>query len=122
VFEELILLALTVICLAFLILYRAYQELRKDYKELLSKKQSLSVKYGKMSEQFIPLLAIYPHDQQNFRFLGSPIDGVQFNDDGVVFIEFKAAGAKLSPMQKHIKELVNEKKVTFEEIRLPEAD
>ena len=118
-FEELILLALTVICLAFLLLYRAYQELRKDYKDLLSKKQSMSVKYGKMSEQFIPLLAIYPHDQQNFRFIGSPIDGVQFNDDAVVFVEFKTSDSKLSPMQKHIRELVNEKKVFFEEIRLP---
>ncbi len=117
---EIVLLALAILSLAFLLLYRAYQELKLDFRELLSKKQSMSVKYGKMSEQFIPLLAIYPHDAQNFRFLGSPIDGVQFNDKGIVFVEFKAAGAKLSPMQKHIKELVNEKKVFFEEIRLPE--
>jgi predicted Holliday junction resolvase-like endonuclease len=119
-FEELILLVLAVLCLAFLILYRAYAELKKDYSEVIFRKQSLSTKYGKMTEQFMPLLALYPHDEQNFRFLGSPIDGVQFNDDGVVFIEFKAAGASLSPQQKHIKRLVGEKKVTFEEIRLPE--
>jgi predicted Holliday junction resolvase-like endonuclease len=117
---ELILLALAVLALAFLLLYRAYQELRKDYRELLSKKQSMSVKYGKMSEQFIPLLQIYPHDEQNFRFIGNPIDGVQFNDDGIVLVEFKAAKAKLTPAQKHIKELVSEKKVFFEEIRVPE--
>ena len=65
---------------------------------------------------------MYPHEPQNFRFLGSPIDGVQFNDKGIVFVEFKAAQAKLSPLQKHIKELVNEKKVSFEEIRIPEDD
>ena len=119
-FEELILLALVVICLAFLILYRAYAELKKDYSDVIFRKQSLSTKYGRMTEQFMPLLALYPHDEQNFRFIGSPVDGVQFNDDGVVFIEFKSAGAALSPQQKHIKRLVGEKKVTFEEIRLPE--
>jgi predicted Holliday junction resolvase-like endonuclease len=119
-FEELILLSLVVICLAFLILYRAYAELKKDYNEVIFRKQSLSTKYGKMTEQFMPLLALYPYDEQNFRFTGSPIDGVQFNEDGIVFIEFKSAGAGLSPGQKRVKKLVGEKKVTFEEIRLPE--
>ncbi|MFH0956936.1 MAG: Holliday junction resolvase-like protein [Candidatus Aenigmatarchaeota archaeon] len=121
-FEELILLSLVVICLAFLILYRAYAELKKDYSEVIFRKQSLSTKYGKMTEQFMPLLALYPYDEQNFRFLGSPIDGVQFNDEGIVFVEFKSAGAGLSPQQKRIKRLVGEKKVTFEEIRLPTED
>jgi predicted Holliday junction resolvase-like endonuclease len=119
---ELVLLALAVLALAFTILYRAYSEIRSDYKELLSKKQSLSVKYGKMSEQFIPLLQIYPYDEQNFRFIGSPVDGVQFNDDGIVFVEFKAANSQLSSGQKHIRKLVGEGKVKFEEIRIGNPD
>ncbi len=119
---EIVLLALSVLALAFILLYRAYSEIKTDYKELLSRKQSLSVKYGRMSEQFIPLLQIYPYDEQNFRFIGNPVDGVQFNDDSVVFVEFKAADSKLSPGQKHIRKLVDEGKVRFEEIRIGNPD
>jgi len=104
---------------AFALLLRSYLRLRSGLSEALSRKQSLSVRYGKMTEQFFPFLADYPYDPQRFRFLGSPIDGVQFNDDSVVFIEFKAAGSALSHGQKKIRDLIDEKKVKFEEIRIP---
>ncbi len=119
---ETILLSLAILALAFTILYRAYSELKHDYMQLLSSKQSMSVKYGKMSEQFIPLLQIYPYDQQNFRFLGSPVDGVQFNDDSVVFVEFKTGSSKLNKNQKRIKHLVLDGRVKFEEIHVKNPD
>jgi len=81
-------------------------------------KSSLSSKYGKMTEQFMPFLKDYPYDPQNFRFLGSPIDGVQFNEDKIVFIEFKTANSRLSDKQRLIAELVLQKKIEFEEHRL----
>ena len=85
---------------------------------LMFQKSSLSSKYGKMTEQFLPFLKEYPYDPQNFRFLGSPIDGVQFEDDKIIFIEFKTASSQMSPRQKQIAELVWNKKVLFEEHRL----
>ena len=92
--------------------------LQKQVKDTVSKKQSLSVKYGKMTEQFLPFLEAYSYDEQNFRFLGNPIDGVQFEDDKIIFIEFKAANSKLSQKQKKIKELIENKKVFFEEFSI----
>ncbi len=86
--------------------------------EILSKKQSMSTKYGQMAEQFMPFLSSYPYDRQNFRFLGAPIDGVQFEDDKVVFLEFKASDSKMTPRQRKIKELVESGKVYFEEFRI----
>ena len=86
--------------------------------ELESSKSSLSVKYGKMSEQFMPFLENYPYDQQNFRFLGSPVDGVQFNEDDVVFVEFKMGSSQLSSNQKRIRELVENGKVSFETFKM----
>lgn len=86
--------------------------------EISSKKQSLSTKYGKMTEQFMPFLESYPYDRHSFRFLGTPIDGVQFENDKIVFVEFKASDSKLTPRQKHIKELIDSGKVYFEEYRL----
>jgi predicted Holliday junction resolvase-like endonuclease len=92
--------------------------LQKNIKEIISKKQSLSSKYGKMTEQFLPFLDLYPYNEQNFRFLGSPIDGVQFEDDKIIFIEFKTSNSKMSIKQKEIKNLVDNKKVYFQEYNL----
>lgn len=81
-------------------------------------KSSLASKYGKMTEQFMPFLKDYPFDPQNFRFIGSPIDGIQFDDDKIVFIEFKTASSRLSDKQKRIAELIAQRKFSFEEHRL----
>ncbi len=112
--------SLAILLLAVFLLARAYLGIRRKLLDALSRKQSLSTKYGRMTEQFIPLLDLYPYDEHRFRFLGNPIDGVQFNDDGIVFVEFKTAGSRLSPDQRRIKELVNGKRVSFHEIRVPE--
>ena len=93
---------------------RAWMELRA----LKSAKQSLSTKYGRLTEQFMPFLKDYPYDSQNFRFIGSPVDGVQFEPDRVVFVEFKTGDSRLSARQKEIRDLVLDKKVEFREVRL----
>ncbi|MBI2076401.1 MAG: endonuclease [Candidatus Aenigmarchaeota archaeon] len=102
-----------------------YARLQKKNKELefqldgmISKKQSLSTKYGRMTEQFMPFLGTYPYDKQNFRFIGSPIDGVQFEKDKIIFVEFKAGDHQISVSQKAVKELVDKGKVKFEEFRI----
>ncbi len=119
---EIILLASLLVIFILIILYRKLwlenEKLKLNIQELRFSKQSLSTKYGKMTEQFIPFLKIYPYDENNFRFLGTPIDGVQFEDDKVVFVEFKTGSSKLSAKQRHIKELINKNKVEFEEIRI----
>ncbi len=115
-------LSLIIAVLVFVIIFlaKSYMRLRTDLLETVSRKQSLSVKYGKMTEQFMPFLELYPYDERNFRFLGNPIDGVQFNEDGIVLVEFKTAGSGLTREQKRIKELTEKKKVSFKEIRIPE--
>lgn len=95
-----------------------YRKIQEDYCKLASSKQSLATKHGQMTEQFMPFASVYPYDKNNFRFLGSPIDGVQFNDDSVVFVEFKTNKSQLSDRQKKIKRLVDEKKIRFEEFRI----
>ncbi|HBO60123.1 TPA: hypothetical protein DD449_00345 [Candidatus Berkelbacteria bacterium] len=71
-----------------------------------------------MTEQFMPFLKDYPYDPCNFRFLGSPIDGVQFEEDKVIFIEFKTANSKMSDKQRNIADLIYRKKIDFEEHRI----
>ena len=93
---------------------------RKNIRELQFTKRSISSKYGKMSEQFMPFLLDYPYDPQDFRFLGSPIDGVQFENEKVIFIEFKTSKSQLSAKQKNIRNIINKGQITFEEHRLDE--
>lgn len=87
-------------------------------REISFRKSSLSSRYGKMAEHFMPFLRDYPYLPENFRFLGSPIDGIQFENDKIIFVEFKTADSQLSPTQKRIAELVWQKRVEFKEIRI----
>jgi predicted Holliday junction resolvase-like endonuclease len=111
---ELILILLALNIFFFLLWRRS----KVKYNDIAFRKSSLSSRYGKMTEQFMPFLKDYPYDPANFRFLGTPIDGIQFNEDKIVFIEFKAASSKMSDKQRNIADLVYQKKIDFEEHRI----
>jgi len=116
---ELILAAAVLILILFVfLLYRRAQLLELEMEELLSKKQSMSTRYGQISEQWLPLMESFPYDPKQFRFLGSPIDGIAFNEDKIVFCEFKFADSKLSQKQRNLKKLVEEGKVEWKEFRV----
>ena len=116
---EIMAAAIAVLAVVIYFLARSYMRLKRRLSDVLSRKQSLSTKYGKMTEQFFPLLSEYPYDPGKFRFLGTPVDGVQFNPDGIVIVEFKASDSRLTGEQSRIRDLVSGGKVTFEEIRIP---
>lgn len=69
-------------------------------------------------EQFAPFLADWPWDPKLFRFIGSPIDGLQFTPDGVVFVEIKSASSRLSPIQQQVRDHVEAGRVSWQEIRI----
>lgn len=100
------------------ILYLLWRRAVMLLKQTRFAKASLSTKYGKMSEQFMPFLKHYPFEPQRFRFLGTPIDGVQFEQDKIIFIEFKTSSSQLTNSQKHIIDNINNKRVYFKELRL----
>ncbi|HEV2473354.1 MAG TPA: Holliday junction resolvase-like protein [Chthonomonadales bacterium] len=84
------------------------------------RQKSISASYGRISEQWFPLMERYPYDSSNFRFLGTPIDGVQFEADRILFVEFKSRTSELSPLQKRLKRLVQEGRVQWEEFHFLE--
>ena len=116
--EGWIILFLFVVCIIlFLLLRYSRQKLAEksvSITELDKQKRSQSIRYGKLTEQFMPFLESYPYDPHDFRFLGTPIDGVQFTEGAVVLIEFKAAGSQLSQRQRAVKRMVEEGAVRFE--------
>jgi len=107
---QFIIFILFICFLLFLLLRNSINNTSKAKSQL----QSTRTRFGHLNERFFPFLKDYPYDSQNFRFLGSPIDGIQFNDDGIIFIEFKSGNSRLTKKQENIKKLVNGKKVFFE--------
>ncbi|MES2154600.1 MAG: Holliday junction resolvase-like protein [bacterium] len=80
--------------------------------------RSQATRYGQITENFAPFMQSWPWDPKQFRFIGSPIDGVQFNEDGVVFVEIKSASSRLSPSQQRVKAQVEAGHVSWREIRV----
>lgn len=79
---------------------------------------------GKTLEKLVPFLDKFPHDPHDIRWLGDPIDLVIFdgqsseNPEQIVFCEVKSGESKLTKIQNKIKELVEKRKVKWEEFRI----
>jgi predicted Holliday junction resolvase-like endonuclease len=115
---ELIFISIIIILVIILaLIVKAFLSLKNDYESLRFSKQSQSVKYGQLTEQWIPFSKNFPYNTQSFRFIGKPVDGVAFEDDKIVFVEFKSNKSSLNESQKRVKELVKEKKVEWFELR-----
>jgi len=113
--EYQIIIVLIILAVFFFFLWR---RAKSELSDVNFRKNSLSSRYGKMTEQFMPFLKNYPYDPQNFRFLGTPIDGIQFEDNKIILIEFKTAGSQLTERQRQIAELIWQKRIEFEEHRI----
>ena len=93
---------------------------RRKLRDAARRLQGARVDRGLIAEQFAPFTKKFDAlgwDLQEFKFLGRPVDGVQFQDDEVIIVEFKTGAAQLTPRQRNIKRLIAEGKVRFEEFR-----
>jgi len=113
---ELIVIAILIIVCVFLVWILLIT--KEELSDLRYAKQSQSVKYGQLTEQWLPFAKKYPYDSQNFRFIGKPIDGIAFEEDKIVFVEFKTNKSSLSQSQRRARELVKEKKIEWLELRV----
>ena len=86
--------------------------------------RSRAVLSGQFSEQMAPYFPGFQHKPGECKFLGKPVDLICFegldekNVKEIVFIEVKSRNAKLSPVEKQIKEAVEDKRVRWEEYRV----
>lgn len=90
----------------------------EDRKKVLSQKKSSEVRLGHIAETLAPFLDQFDFDPETCTFLGKPIDYISFNNDGITFIEVKSGDSQLSQKQKHIKQLIEDKKVFWKEVRI----
>lgn len=86
-------------------------------------KQSRAVLSGQFSEQIAPYLPEFPFKPTEVRFIGKPVDFVVFKGmdekkiDEVVFVEVKTGKSQLSPIEKSLKEAIENKKIRWTEYR-----
>lgn len=97
---------------------RGVKPWKEEAQQAQHRKRSLSTTYGKITEQFAPFMDRYPYEPKDFRFIGSPIDGIQFTDDAVFIVEIKSAGSTLSKKQRRIKQLVEDGHVFWYEFEV----
>jgi predicted Holliday junction resolvase-like endonuclease len=92
--------------------------------------QSRAVLGGKFTEQMVPFFPDFKYDPTEVRFIGSPIDMVVFpglaqgDPQEIVILEVKTGkSAQLTPVQKKIRQLVEDGMVRWDEIyRVTEND
>ncbi|HEX2219322.1 MAG TPA: Holliday junction resolvase-like protein [Gemmatimonadales bacterium] len=86
--------------------------------------RSQAVTAGKVHEQLIPYLPVFPYNPKDVRFLGSPVDLVVFDGlaEGrvrrIVFVEVKTGGAGLTGRERMVREAVREGEVEWVELRV----
>ena len=95
------------------------EEETKQRKKVFIAKKSSEVRLGHIAETLAPFLDQFDFEPERCSFLGQPIDYVSFGDDEITFIEVKKSGnSQLSQKQKHIKHLVEQKLISWKEIRI----
>jgi len=87
--------------------------------------RSRAVLSGNFSEQLAPYLPDFKYNPSDCRFIGKPVDMIVFNGlsngelKDVTFLEIKSGDSKLNNNQKDLKKIIEQKKVKFEEYRVP---
>ncbi|MEM5790719.1 MAG: Holliday junction resolvase-like protein [Candidatus Aenigmatarchaeota archaeon] len=89
-------------------------------------KRSARALSGKTLEKLVPFLENFPYNAHDIRWIGDPVDLIIFDgysSEGkdlkqIVFCEVKSGESKLSEAQKKVKELVEKKRVKWDEFRI----
>jgi predicted Holliday junction resolvase-like endonuclease len=87
--------------------------------------RSRAVLRGSFSEQLAPYLPDFKYSPTEVRFVGKPIDFLVFQGldekepSEVVFVEVKSGSSQLSTVERRLRDVINEKKVRWEEYRIP---
>ena len=117
-------------------LEKAYSDLEQDYiknkndlenqifeiseqkKKVASQKKSSEVRLGHIAETLAPFLDQFDFDPETCVFLGKPIDYISFGDDEITLIEVKSGKSQLNSKQRHIRDQVKAKLVSWKEVRI----
>ncbi len=98
------------------------QEIRRD-----ALRRSRATLTGLASEQLAPYLPGFRWKPTEARFLGKPVDFIVFEGlderrvDRVIFVEVKSGAARLSSVQRTLKDAIKDGRVSWDEYRVTTA-
>ena len=87
-------------------------------------KKSREVLTGHFSEQLAPYLPDFPFSPTECKFIGKPIDLIVFKGldkkepSEVIFVEIKSQDSKLSTVERKLRDIIKNKKVSWTEYRV----
>lgn len=87
-------------------------------RKVVNQKKSSEVRLGHIAETLAPFLDQFEFDPEECTFLGKPIDYISFGDDEITIIEVKSGNSQLNQKQRHIRDLVKNKSISWKEIRI----
>ena len=111
-----------VMCSIFLTHRTAVLPLHRKIDELTKEKHLLSQFSQTIPVEEKSMLKTYPYSLVNFRLIKTPIDGIQFNTDSIVFVQFTRSNTKLTKAQQHIKHLVEQGDIRWFEFKIKEPE
>jgi len=105
---------------------------RKHWQDMLPEireeaiSRSRSVLTGAFSEQLAPYFPDFKYNPTEIRFIGKPVDFVVFKGldqkqpSEVIFVEVKSGKSQLSTTERKLRDVIKDKKVSWEIYRIPE--
>lgn len=87
-------------------------------RKVVNQKKSSEVRLGHIAETLAPFLDQFEFDPEHCTFLGKPVDYISFGDDEITIIEVKSGNSQLNQKQRHIRDLVKSKCISWKEIRI----
>ena len=100
---------------------KEFKKLKNSFDRLLSQKKSSEIRVGKIGENMAPFMEDWPYDPNKFRFIGNPVDGIQFTDNEIIFVEIKTGKSRLTKSQRKVRDILRKKgTVSFATFRVDE--
>lgn len=84
-----------------------------SYRTAVNPMQHIIKKLTSQEKYSHETMKYYPYNPNNFRFVGDPIDGIQFEENAILFIRFKKDNAPRTKEQDHIKNLLEKQHVKW---------
>ncbi len=77
-----------------------------SYRTAVNPLQQRIRRISSQPEHYRDIMKYYPYDPDNFRFIGSPVDGIQFEKDSILLVRFKTDNTPRTREQDHVKTLL----------------
>jgi predicted Holliday junction resolvase-like endonuclease len=119
------------IAIGFVLAWGYLQFWKAQYTETIREdavQRSQAITAGKVYEQLIPYLPVFPYNPKDVRFLGSPVDLVVFDGlaagcvERIVFVEVKTGVSGLTDRERSVRDAIQDGAVEWAELRVRPAE